>query len=432
MLQSLKRAFQFFQSKNKENSDFFCAMPWVHFHVTQNGNVTPCCQAPWDETAALGNINESSIQAIWNGKKFNDFRKQLKNNKPYKACERCYEKEKMGWTSLRQITNHKYKDFIKELAKENFSKSLYEKPVYFDIRFSNVCNLKCRICSFASSSSWHSDAVQLGQLNENTPVLTQSIIDEAKFYKEFNQCIDTVQEIYFAGGEPLLTEQHYTILDFLIKNGKTNCKLFYNTNLTQLEFKTYDLLTYWKNFDFVNLAISLDDIGTRLEYQRKNSNWNTLQKNITIIKENCKTVSLMISPTVSVFNVLYLPKMHQTVVNSSYVNPEDVIPTLLSYPQEYNIRALTPELKKEVEKRINEHLIWLKNKSAQHKEKMDYCLEQYRNILAYIKKQDLPEARKRFPEKITELDKIRNESFETIFPELKPMIEPQPKFKKHT
>ena len=63
---------------------------------------------------------------------------------------------------------------------------------------------------------------------------------------------------------------------------------------------------------------------------------------------------------------------------------------------------------------------------------MDYCLEQYRNILAYIKKQDLPEARKRFPEKITELDKIRNESFETIFPELKPMIEPQPKFKKHT
>ena len=43
----------------------FCAMPWVHLHVTQNGNVTPCCQAPWGDEAKFGNINTSTIQEVF-------------------------------------------------------------------------------------------------------------------------------------------------------------------------------------------------------------------------------------------------------------------------------------------------------------------------------------------------------------------------------
>jgi radical SAM protein with 4Fe4S-binding SPASM domain len=423
MKEQFKKTLDFLsKKKGTKEKDTFCIMPWVHFHLTQNGNVSPCCQAPWDDASALGNINSSSIEEIWQNKKFRHFRAQLKANKPYKACERCYEKERMGWTSLRQITNDKYASFIQKLKQENFSEALYQQPVYFDIRFSNVCNLKCRICSHASSSSWHADAVALGDISKGHPVVTYSIEDEAKFFKEFEACIGGIKEIYFAGGEPILTEQHYTLLKLLLKNGKRDCKLFYNTNLSQLHLKEHKLLEYWKQFDFINLAVSLDDIGTRLEYQRKNARWETIENNLQQIKDECQNVELVFSPTVSVFNVLYLPEMHRTLVERSYARPEDVIPTLLSYPQEYNIRALQAALKKQVHHVITEQLQWLEGLTPNNTEKMEHCLKQYRNLLLYLEEKDLPEARQRFAKKVKDLDLIRKESFAVTFPELRTML----------
>ena len=82
--------------------------------------------------------------------------------KPAPACTRCYEKEELEWISLREITNDKYENEINELILKEFHSSSYETPVYFDIRFSNVCNLKCRIFNFSSSSSWYNDDLALG------------------------------------------------------------------------------------------------------------------------------------------------------------------------------------------------------------------------------------------------------------------------------
>ena len=401
----------------------FCAMPWVHFHVTQNGNVTPCCQAPWGDEAKLGNVNQQSIQEIWTGREFEDFRKQMLKGKPHKSCVRCHEKEDMGWISLREISNDKYQDEIAQLIHGKFNSSSYETPVYFDIRFSNVCNLKCRICNFSSSSSWYNDDLALGNIDPKTPALTTSIVDEEKFYAEFKDQIGSIKEIYFAGGEPLMMEQHYKILEFLIASGNTKCKLFYNTNLSRLTFKDRDVIDYWKHFDFVNLAVSLDDVGEQLEYQRKNANWEQMKANFDRIKRETTNVDLMMSPTISVFNILSISKMHQTLVDSNYVRAEDVIPTLLVYPQEFNIQMLTSDLKKRAQLRIEEHIVWLENQPKNDEKKMSYVLRQYRNVLTYLNHRENEEARIKFPQKIQQLDAIREEDFATVFPELKALID---------
>lgn len=401
----------------------FCAMPWVHLHVTQNGNVTPCCQAPWGGEAKLGNINTSTIQEIWKGKPFEDFRKQMLKGKPASACSRCYEKEEMGWISLREITNDKYEKEIDELIFKEFHSSSYETPIYFDIRFSNVCNLKCRICNFSSSSSWYNDDLALGNIKPETPALTTSIIDEEKFFQEFNGQIGSIKEIYFAGGEPLMMEQHYRILEFLIKTGNTDCKLFYNTNLSRLKFKNYDVLELWKQFDYVNLAVSLDDIGERLEYQRKNAKWEQMVSNFETIKREAKNVDLMISPTISVFNVLSITELHRTLFDKGYVRVEDVVPTLLVYPMEFNIQILTPELKNVARIRIENHLEWLGTQKVTEEKKMKYVLRQYWNVLAYLNHESDEKYRLNFPKRITQLDALRDEDFGSVFPELKSLIQ---------
>lgn len=400
----------------------FCAMPWVHLHVTQNGNVTPCCQAPWGDEAKFGDINESTIQEIWKGKRFEDFRKQMLKGKPAPVCSRCYEKEEMGWISLREITNDKYENEINELIRNKFHSSSYETPVYFDIRFSNVCNLKCRICNFSSSSSWYNDDLALGNIKPETPALTTSIIDEKKFFSEFKEQIGSIKEIYFAGGEPLMMEQHYQILEFLIETGNTQCKLFYNTNLSRLKFKGFDVLELWKQFEYVNLAVSLDDIGERLEYQRKNAKWGQMVSNFETIKREANNVDLMISPTISVFNILSITEMHLELFDKGYVRVEDVVPTLLVYPLEFNIRNLSKELKETAKKRILEHVTWLENQSVEDRKKMDYVLRQYRNIINYLNHDGDEKARLNFSQKIAQLDALRDEDFISVFPELKSLI----------
>jgi radical SAM protein with 4Fe4S-binding SPASM domain len=405
----------------------FCAMPFVHFHVAQNGNVTPCCQAPWGDDAKLGNINQQSIQEIWTGKPFETFRKQMLKGKAPEVCNRCYDKEKMGWISLREITNDKYQDEISEFIRQKFHASTYSQPVYFDIRFSNVCNLKCRICNFSSSSSWHNDDVSLGNIDPKTPAISTSILDEDKFYGEFKHQIGTIKEIYFAGGEPLMMEQHYQILAFLIESGNTKCKLFYNTNLSRLNFKNHDVLDYWKQFDYVNLAVSLDDIGERLEYQRKNIKWDQIKLNFDRIKQETKNVDVMISPTISVFNLLSISEMHQTLVAENHVRPEDVVPTLLVYPQEFNIQILPAELKEMARNRIENHLEWLSAQIVSDDKKMKYVHRQYLNILTYLNHTGSEKARLNFPSKIQQLDALREEKFELVFPELAGLLESNPR-----
>ena len=406
-----------------KDNGIFCAMPFVHFHVTQNGNVTPCCQAPWGEEAKLGNINQQSIQEIWTGKPFEAFRKQMiKGNAP-EVCSRCYDKEKMGWISLREITNDKYEEEINALIRDKFQAASYKQPVYFDIRFSNVCNLKCRICNFSSSSSWYNDDVALGNIDPKTPALTTSMVDEEKFYAEFKEQIGSIKEMYFAGGEPLMMEQHYRMLAFLIESGNTQCKLFYNTNLSRLTFKEHDVVELWKHFDYVNLAVSLDDMGERLEYQRKNAKWDQMKLNFERIKWEAPNVDVMISPTISVFNLLSIAEMHQALVAENYVRPEDVVPTLLVYPQEFNIQILPTELKELARNRVENHLEWLEQQTISDEKKMKYVLRQYQNILTYLNHAGNDKARLNFPSKIAKLDALRDERFETVFPELACLVE---------
>ncbi len=72
-----------------------CWRIWSSCVVTWDGNVVPCC---FDKDAKyiMGNINENTLEEIWNGERFNDFRKAiLKNRKSIDICNNCTEGTKV-------------------------------------------------------------------------------------------------------------------------------------------------------------------------------------------------------------------------------------------------------------------------------------------------------------------------------------------------
>jgi MoaA/NifB/PqqE/SkfB family radical SAM enzyme len=70
-----------------------CRRPWTLVYVTVHGNVLPCCIAPWITThydgIVLGNLFEQSLEEVWWGGRYLEFRDALQTEAPPEPCRGC-------------------------------------------------------------------------------------------------------------------------------------------------------------------------------------------------------------------------------------------------------------------------------------------------------------------------------------------------------
>jgi radical SAM protein with 4Fe4S-binding SPASM domain len=70
-----------------------CTRPWRSTYVTANGNVLPCCFAPFTtsdyEGVILGNLFERPMEEIWNGSRYEEFRSAHASDDPPECCRGC-------------------------------------------------------------------------------------------------------------------------------------------------------------------------------------------------------------------------------------------------------------------------------------------------------------------------------------------------------
>lgn len=70
-----------------------CRRPWTLMYVTANGNVLPCCIAPFSTGdypgIVLGNVFREPLAAIWNGERYREFRRALLTASPPECCSGC-------------------------------------------------------------------------------------------------------------------------------------------------------------------------------------------------------------------------------------------------------------------------------------------------------------------------------------------------------
>ncbi len=407
-----------------KSTSSFCMMPWVHLHVTQLGTVTPCCQAPWQEEFSFGNINNASIKTIWNSKKMNRFRSGMLKGKTNSRCSICYEKEASGALSLRQLVNKDYNHRLNWVHETSSSGRVANaKPVYFDIRFSNICNLKCRICGPWASSQWHQDSVALGTKSTDSKSLTKAFDNKISFFEKIEIYLDAVEEIYFAGGEPLMMEEHYQLLEILIDRKRFDVKLKYNTNFSTLSFKHWNLLPLWKHFSHINVAASLDASGKRGEFLRKNLQWTHVLENRKRMLEEIPHIDFMISPTTYIYNVWHLPQFHREWVDLGLIQPEDFVPTILISPEYFNIRIIPEVYKKNLVVEYKKHIKWLVNTSFVDKIKGEHVIQQFKNVIEHLNQMNKTDLLPEFYTKSLALDELRSEKTDAVFPELAPLIQ---------
>ena len=393
----------------------FCMYPWIHMHVWPTGQAYPCCQSTSDPS--FGNAHSQPMKEIWNSKNFKQLRMDMLNDQPNPSCIKCYEQEESGFFSGRQSANKHHGHHIERTHATEADGTYNDfEMTYWDIRFSNLCNLKCRSCGHIFSSQWYQDQAKLAGKDwkkDNKP-LVYAGRTETDMWEQLVPHLDYVEQIYFAGGEPLLMEEHYQILDELVKRKRFEVRLIYNTNFTHTQLKDKSVFEYWNQFDSVAVGASLDASGARGEYIRKGTDWAVVEQNRRDMLKICPNVDFYISPTLSIMNALHLPDFHRDWVEKGLLRPQDLNVNILQDPVYYRIDIAPPEYKAEIAEKFRKHLEWLWTQD--HLQRATVGFE---SAITYMMATDNTHLIPKFWEKTAKLDEIRRENILDIIPELK-------------
>lgn len=378
------------------NNDTFCALPWINLSTDVNGSLRPCCKFAQPDTSneyQLPNMKEGSLDILWNDQRFQNLRQAFLDGKKPKECQSCWDEEAAGINSFRV-------QFAKD-KKINTSTMLFEPivssgPRAMDLKLNNVCNLKCRICGPQASSTFLKEyQEQFNVIVEGSDYWISNKILGTSNEEVINKWAEDLIHLEITGGEPMASPENIKVLDLLIKSGNAkNITILLNTNGTLYNKKFLDHVLQFKE---ITMCISVDDLGSRLEYERYPTEWNTIQENISKfleLRKNNSNLFLTLCPTVSVFNIYYLTEYLQwskSLGIFTYYN-------ILHYPPSHSVKNLPNKLKEIVSARL--------------------IAKEFNIVKNFLHlSRDDDSLIKQFISKNEELDKFRQQDFKTTFGE---------------
>lgn len=463
---------------NKPNhpSKTFCILPWIHLSTRPDGQMRVCCTAnassvgPTNDKSEYGgsigvvkdemgkpnNLNISDFQSAWNSTYMKNVRKQMLNGEVPPSCTKCFKEEAAGHNSKRMWETRYWSeqfDIDTLVAETNQDGSIPPKLRYIDLRFGSKCQLACVMCSPHDSSGWIKEHSKIWpQIKNESLKDTFAWRDKGSingssynwhknnplFWQQFNEQIPNMAQLYFAGGESLIIEEHYEILEEAIRNGHAkNLELRYNSNGVEWREDLFDL---WREFKLVRFHYSVDDIGNRNEYIRYPSNWDRTQEVFHILdNETSDNVEVTVACAVQALNIYYVPdflkwKLEQNFrkINMWPFGAGGINYHFVYHPPHLNVKVLPNWFKDEVERKYEEFIPWWEENwergiPSWYKDKVtydqwrgaSYGVDRLRGMVKFMKSEDWSVRLPELKEYINLVDKTRSLSFRETFPEMK-------------
>lgn len=404
-----------------KRSKTICTLPWTHLNFEPQGKVTPCCLTAHHRYYA-GDLNKDSVEGIWNSDNMKDLRKRMISGEEPEICSKCYDSEKITGDSSRLHYNKMFPDVYKDIeniTSEDGTCSKMELQ-YWDFRFSNLCNMKCRSCGPISSSLWVNDAKKLGWITEADKLSFIANVNNTPKIDFLKEQVKHVKRIYFAGGEPLLMKEHWEILDFLIEQGRFDVKLAYNTNMSVLEYNGRKAFDYWDKWYRFQIEVwpSIDEIGDRAELIRSGTKWEKVDANIRKLS-GYHNIFVKPNITIGAWNVHRIPEIIEyfydvgIIHNREWVNFDNFNINIIDSPPHYGLSILPYEYKQSVKDKLQ---TWIQEYNAENNTNIWPILKQVLHHLD-VKEQN-EKALERFRKVTSTLDDIRKEDFYSVVPEL--------------
>lgn len=296
----------------------FCLLPWIHSHVSAQGFRKLCCV---DMAAKYADprIHNETIDDYWNGPELRSVRRQMLAGTLPERCVICTDKRNRSESYREQILRQ-WPDLVEPaITSTTKDGATTLRPITFDHR-SSLCNFRCRTCGPHSSTSLESEVRNspllrdIGEDGANWPVQYRSQRSNAMANSrvELLQAVKEgrIRHLYWAGGEPLIDETHWEVMEALVEAGHASkVDVAYNTNLSRLTFRNRSIEALWPHFRGVHIQASVDGLGGVGHYVRSGFNEATFHSNVEIVRQlemRHKKINLVLDITITSVGLLHL------------------------------------------------------------------------------------------------------------------------------
>lgn len=257
----------------EEHRKPLCWAPFYNVYLRSSAKETGvCCQI-----GQKHELKSNEMSEIFNNPIAQDIRKSCLDQVWHPACEDCRVREEMGQESDRQMFDEWHSSAVHSGSldpREPLGYTMPE-PRWADIRPSNLCNLKCRMCYPDNSTEVAREWAELSSPVNDTALGNTSSkaelenFSQRKHYKlpELNKVIN----LKVLGGEPTVQSEVHDILDKIEYN--EHSKIDITTNASNpVQFNNIE--PYLKKFAQVGWCISIDGTKAEYEYIRTPARWD--------------------------------------------------------------------------------------------------------------------------------------------------------------
>ncbi len=419
-----------------------CPLPWIELSANSDTTLRVCCNT-YHGGHVLNEDNEytsitsdETLVELFNKKTHRDLRvSMMKGERPH-FCKSCYDREDYGGFSIRQSYYEQYGHLIDDIvSKTNTDGTIDIENINLkkiDLSLSNLCNLKCRMCSPLSSTALKKefDDTNIDYSPETYDNAATKWRLNPGFKMIFEHHCSHVENILTTGGEPFLAKDHRDILRILkSKNLQKNIKLSYHTSLTILP---EELIELWRGFKEININLSLEGIRETNDYARHPSKWEEIMANLQTLASLKPQINITLNVH-SCIQALTWPNHHQLLFFTAKLNQLDSNTACLPYPiwlenpAELSALNLPPALK-EIGIRRNERALKYIKRLIK-RPFSDYEQNIYDTYIATFKRlrehQFNEEDFWNFKERVMIADEYRQHDITKVMPEFIPYFTPE-------
>lgn len=356
----------------KKDDGVFCALPFLHMLIHNSQPIRPCCtySDPKDDMLNTEKNVVRNLQEDWNNDYYKKIRKEIINGKSLKGCQECYRNENNGDRSDRTSFNTRFLNILKENPELQDTYvdvehgNSFKTPWDLDLRPGNLCNLQCRMCGPGSSSQLNKEYKKLGLVTFDEELQTEWFTEEN--FEFLLRNIDKGKKIKFLGGEPTLMTGVSDILDMLIEQNKTDIRIHFTSNLTNVNRNFLDRI---RKFNNISISISMDGVGPTLEYIRYPIKWEQLSNNVKTYLDIPGVRSMDVSFTIQAYNITNILDTCKWIeeFNEKYDAAVELRPKILTWPIHLSFKNLPKEFR---DKYLNEILNYSYKKDEHGKSKL--------------------------------------------------------------
>lgn len=218
-----------------------------------------------------------------------ELRKKSISGVPIDGCQKCYTEDQQGIISWRKYCLEKY-GYVREVDVK-----------YLEVSFDNICNLACDGCYNERSLEWAK--------KDNPNAREKDLIMSTS---EIAELPDTLTDVSFLGGEPLMTSRHFKLLQGIQNISKAN--ISYTTNGSFLF--TNEQLELLNKANSVEIIVSIDGYADLNSEVREFSVWQDVLNFLEQVSEY--DFDLLIHSTIHKNNLHGVNDLYNFVVSNNY------------------------------------------------------------------------------------------------------------------